>query len=51
MELQRRLIAALLAFKSSNDRSSKWLVILTVVLVALTLVIAALTIVLVADTV
>ena len=51
MELQRRLIAALLAFKTSNDRSSKWLVILTVVLVVLTLVIAALTVVLVADTV
>ncbi len=49
MELQRRLTVALLAFKASNDRSSRLLVILTVVLVVLTVAIAALTLVLVVN--
>lgn len=38
MELQRRLTVALVGFKASMDRSSRWLIILTVVVTVLTAV-------------
>lgn len=49
MELQRRLVVALTEFKSSADRSSKWLLVCTVALVVLTVVITVLTLVLVVN--
>jgi hypothetical protein len=56
MERQRRanagqaeLTAAIREFKDSADRSSKWLLILTIVLVVLTVLVVFLTVVLVID--
>jgi hypothetical protein len=56
MELQRRanvgqaeLTAAIREFKAAADRSSRWVLVLTIVLVVLTVLITVLTLILVID--